>query len=143
VRKGVEYVVFSYLEERAGRRAVEAAVEIVEASCKNENVDLKIIIDELHEIREEEFIGPALTALWLRQLRATFLISRSKTATSFNGLRVNQSALGHYTSYTSTGREVAAKNRTKACEDAGYGARGTTCTRRRACAMPSRMGFPL
>ena len=56
---GVEYVVFSYQEERAGRRAAEAAVEIVEAVAKKEKIDLKPIIDELHEIREDEFFGPS------------------------------------------------------------------------------------
>ena len=56
---GVEYVVFAYQEERAGRYAAQAAVELVEALVQGEEFHLKPVIDELHDIREEEFIGPS------------------------------------------------------------------------------------
>jgi len=56
---GVEYVVFSYQEERAGRYAAQAATELVEALLADEPFDLKSVIDELHDIREEEFFGPS------------------------------------------------------------------------------------
>ncbi|UOQ78074.1 hypothetical protein MUN84_05535 [Hymenobacter sp. 5516J-16] len=58
-QEGVDFVVFCYQEERAGRVAAEAAVHIVEDLCKGQPVDLKPIIEELHEIREEEFFGPS------------------------------------------------------------------------------------
>lgn len=57
--EGVEFVVFAYQEERAGRAAAEAAVQIVEALCRDQEVDLQPIISELHEIREDEFFGPS------------------------------------------------------------------------------------
>ena len=57
--EGVEYVVFAYQEERAGRYAAQSAVELVEALLKGETFDLKPIIDELHDIREDEFFGPS------------------------------------------------------------------------------------
>lgn len=57
--EGVEFVVFAYQEERAGRVAARAAVEIVESLCHKRKVDLKPLIAELHEIREQEFFGPS------------------------------------------------------------------------------------
>ncbi|WP_426059495.1 cyanophycin synthetase [Hymenobacter sp. B1770] len=130
--EGVEYVVFTYQEERAGRRAVEAAVEIVEASCKKEKVDLKIIIDELHEIREEEFIGPSTYSIVAEAASRNIPYIALKNSNIIQlGYGVNQKRIwATTTSYTShAGVEVAGnKNRTKAMlKDAGVPVpRGTT-----------------
>jgi cyanophycin synthetase len=56
-------VVFSYQEERAGLFAAEAAVRLTMALAKGKKCDPEKDIDELHEIREEEHIGPSTYAL--------------------------------------------------------------------------------
>ncbi|MDB5234624.1 MAG: cyanophycin synthetase [Hymenobacter sp.] len=130
--EGVEYVVFAYQEERAGRRAAEAAVEIVEALCKKEEVNLKPIIDELHEIREDEFIGPSTYSIVAEAASRNIPYIALKNSNIIQlGYGVNQKRIwATTTSYTShAGVEVAGnKNRTKAMlKDAGVPVpRGTT-----------------
>ncbi|MBF9220107.1 cyanophycin synthetase [Hymenobacter ruricola] len=129
---GVEYVVFAYQEERAGRRAAQAAVEIVEALCKQEDVNLKPIIDELHEIREDEFIGPSTYSIVAEAASRNIPYIALKNSNIIQlGYGVNQKRIwATTTSYTShAGVEVAGnKNRTKAMlNDAGVPVpRGTT-----------------
>ena len=130
--EGVEYVVFAYQEERAGRRAAEAAVEIVEAVCKKEKVDLKPIITELHEIREDEFFGPSTYSIVAEAASRNIPhIQLKNTSIIQLGYGVNQRRIwATTTSLTShAGVEVAGnKNRTKAMlNDAGVPVpRGTT-----------------
>ena len=130
--EGVEYVVFAYQEERAGRRAAEAAVEIVEAVCKKEKVDLKPIITELHEIREDEFFGPSTYSIVAEAASRNIpYIQLKNTSIIQLGYGVNQRRIwATTTSLTShAGVEVAGnKNRTKAMlNDAGVPVpRGTT-----------------
>ena len=122
--EGVEYVVFAYQEERAGRRAAEAAVEIVEAVCRKEKVDLKPIITELHEIREDEFFGPSTYSIVAEAASRNIpYIQLKNTSIIQLGYGVNQRRIwATTTSLTShAGVEVAGnKNRTKAMlNDAG------------------------
>ncbi|MDF7813642.1 cyanophycin synthetase [Hymenobacter sp. YC55] len=122
--EGVEFVVFSYQEERAGRRAAEAAVEIVESLCQKRQVDLKPIIDELHEIREEEFIGPSTWSIVSEAAsRGIPYIQLKNSGIIQLGYGVNQKRIwATTTTYTShAGVEIAGnKNRTKAMlHDAG------------------------
>ncbi|MGY3088744.1 cyanophycin synthetase [Hymenobacter sp. UYAg731] len=130
--EGVEYVVFAYQEERAGRRAAEAAVEVVEALCKKEKVDLKPIITELHEIREDEFFGPSTYSIVAEAASRNIpYIQLKNTSIIQLGYGVNQRRIwATTTSLTShAGVEVAGnKNRTKAMlNDAGVPVpRGTT-----------------
>ena len=130
--EGVEFVVFAYQEERAGRRAAEAAVEIVEALCKKEKVDLKPIIDELHEIREDEFFGPSTYSIVAEAASRNIPYIQLKNSNIIQlGYGVNQRRIwATTTSLTShAGVEVAGnKNRTKAMlNDAGVPVpRGTT-----------------
>ncbi|MBJ6110200.1 cyanophycin synthetase [Hymenobacter sp. BT523] len=130
--EGVEYVVFAYQEERAGRRAAEHAVEIVEALCKQEPVNLKPIIDELHEIREDEFIGPSTYSIVAEAASRNIPYIQLKNSSIIQlGYGVNQKRIwATTTSFTShAGVEVAGnKNRTKAMlNDAGVPVpRGTT-----------------
>ena len=56
---GIDYVVFAYSEERAGEYAAYAAVKITEALVKDAKYNLKRDIERLHEIREDEHIGPS------------------------------------------------------------------------------------
>lgn len=56
---GMDVVVFSYCEERAGEYAAYAALKITEALVKDARYNLKRDIDRLHEIREDEHIGPS------------------------------------------------------------------------------------
>ena len=56
---GVDYVIFSYTEERAGEYAAYAAVKITEALVKNAKYNITKDVDRLHEIREDEHIGPS------------------------------------------------------------------------------------
>jgi cyanophycin synthetase len=60
---GIDYVVFSYSEERAGEYAAHAAVKITEALVKDARYNLRRDIDRLHVIREDEHIGPSTHAI--------------------------------------------------------------------------------
>jgi len=57
--EGVYSVVFSYLEEKAGRYAAEAATNIAIALSENTPYDLEVDIQEMREIRESERLGPS------------------------------------------------------------------------------------
>lgn len=56
---GIYNVVFSYLEEKAGVYAAEAAVRIAEALIDNKEYDLDHDIHRLRELRESERLGPS------------------------------------------------------------------------------------
>lgn len=60
---GVDYVIFSYSEERAGEYAAQAAIKITEALVKDTRYNLKRDIERLHMIREGEHIGPSTYSL--------------------------------------------------------------------------------
>jgi cyanophycin synthetase len=56
---GIYYVVFSYLEEEAGRYAAKSAVRIAQALVDGTEYDIEADIQELREIREETRLGPS------------------------------------------------------------------------------------
>lgn len=56
---GVYNVVFAYMEEKVGRYAAKAAVDICEALIKGESYDLKDDIQKMRELREAERLGPS------------------------------------------------------------------------------------
>ncbi|UYZ63371.1 cyanophycin synthetase [Hymenobacter weizhouensis] len=123
-QQGVEFVVFAYQEERAGRVAAEAAVQLVEDVCQGRSVNVKPIIDELHEIREEEFFGPSTYSIVAEAASRNIPYIQLKNSNIIQlGYGVNQKRIwATTTSYTShAGVEVAGnKNRTKAMlHDAG------------------------
>ncbi|HEY4652616.1 MAG TPA: cyanophycin synthetase, partial [Pontibacter sp.] len=60
---GVDTVVFSYQEERAGEYAAEAAVRITEALARGEKVNVIQDVARLHQIREDEYFGPTTEAI--------------------------------------------------------------------------------
>jgi cyanophycin synthetase len=129
---GVEYVVFEYQEERAGRFAAESAVSLVEALCKGEEFDVKHVVAELHEIREDEYFGPSTQSIVTEAAARDIPYIQLKNSSIIQlGYGVNQKRIwATTTSYTShAGVEVAGnKNRTKAMlKDAGVPVpRGTT-----------------
>ena len=129
---GVEYVVFAYQEERAGRRAAEAATEIVEAVCKQEEVDPKPIVAELLQIREDEFFGPSTYSIVAEAASRNIpYIQLKNTSIIQLGYGVNQRRIWATTTNLTShaGVEVAGnKNRTKAMlNDSGVPVpRGTT-----------------
>ncbi len=57
--KGVYHVVFSYLEENAGKYAAKAAVRICEALISGEDYDMTDDIQQMRELREEQRLGPS------------------------------------------------------------------------------------
>lgn len=57
--EGMENVIFSYSEERAGEYSANAAVNITEALIKELPYDLNKDVECLHQIREDEHIGPS------------------------------------------------------------------------------------
>lgn len=57
--EGIYNVVFSYLEEKAGVYAAEAAVRIAEALISGTEYDLEQDIQRLRELREQERLGPS------------------------------------------------------------------------------------
>ncbi|MFD2786440.1 cyanophycin synthetase [Hymenobacter rubripertinctus] len=115
---GVEFVVFSYQEERAGRMAAEAAVQIIDDICHGRPVSVKALVDELHEIREEEFFGPSTWSIVSEAASRNIPYIQLKNSNIIQlGYGVNQKRIwATTTSYTShAGVEVAGnKNRTKA-----------------------------
>lgn len=66
---GIDYVVFSYSEERAGEYAAHAAVRITEALVKDARYNLRRDVDQLHQIREDEHIGPSTYAIVAEAVR--------------------------------------------------------------------------
>jgi len=56
---GVYNVVFTYIEEKVGIYAAEAAVRIVEALIKGEDYNLEYDIQQMREIREDTRLGPS------------------------------------------------------------------------------------
>jgi cyanophycin synthetase len=56
---GIYNVVFTYVEEKVGVYAAEAAVRIAEALIKGEDYDLEKDIQEMREIRENTRLGPS------------------------------------------------------------------------------------
>jgi cyanophycin synthetase len=79
---GFEYVVFSYQEEKAGEYAAHAALRIVLALAKNEPYDISPDVDRLHEIREDEHLGPS-----------TYSIVSEAVARGIPYIRLNKSSL--------------------------------------------------
>jgi cyanophycin synthetase len=59
ITPGVYNVVFSYIEERVGIYAAEAAVSIAEALIKGEEYDLQADIQKMKKIREQDRLGPS------------------------------------------------------------------------------------
>lgn len=57
--EGVYNVVFDYMEEKVGRYAAKASVQIAEALTAGEPYDLTADIQEMREIREAERLGPS------------------------------------------------------------------------------------
>ena len=57
--EGVYFVVFTYMEEDAGRYTAEASVRIAEALINNTPYDLQTDIQKLREIREDTRLGPS------------------------------------------------------------------------------------
>ena len=57
--EGVYSVVFSYLEEKAGKYAAKASVRIARALTEGTPYDLEDDIQEMREIRERERLGPS------------------------------------------------------------------------------------
>lgn len=57
--EGVYHVVFSYMEEKVGRFAAKASVEIAEALIAGEDYDLDADIQYMRELREGERLGPS------------------------------------------------------------------------------------
>ncbi len=62
---GVDFVVFSYQQERAGEYAAHAAVRIAEALVKGKKVSIVQDIAKLHQIREDEYFGPSTESIVL------------------------------------------------------------------------------
>ncbi len=60
---GVYNVVFSYMEERVGRFAATASVEIAEALISNNAYDLEGAINEMRRMREQERFGPSTASI--------------------------------------------------------------------------------
>jgi cyanophycin synthetase len=57
--KGVYHVVFSYVEENAGKYAAKAAVRICEALISGEDYNMDDDIQQMRELREEQRLGPS------------------------------------------------------------------------------------
>lgn len=60
---GIDHVIFSYQQERAGEYAAEAAVRITLALARGERVSVIQDVAKLHQIREDEYFGPTTEAI--------------------------------------------------------------------------------
>ena len=58
-KQGVYNVVFTYIEEKVGVYAAEAAVRIVDAVIKGEDYNLQPDLQKMREIREDTRLGPS------------------------------------------------------------------------------------
>ncbi|UOR03866.1 cyanophycin synthetase [Hymenobacter aerilatus] len=130
--EGMDMIVFSYREERAGRQAAEYAVETLDALCNGKPVDLKPILAELHHIREEEYFGPSTQSIVSEAASRNIPYIQLESSNIIQlGYGVNQKRIwATTTTYTcNAGVEIAGnKNRTKAMlKNAGVPVpRGTT-----------------
>ena len=89
--EGVDNVIFSYSEEQAGEYAVYAAVRIAEALVKDIKYNLKQDVDRLHQIREDEHIGPSTYSIVAEAVsRGIPYISLSRNHLIQLGYGVNQ-----------------------------------------------------
>lgn len=61
--KGVYNIVFSYVEEKVGIYAAEAALRITEALAQNQPYDLEADIQKMRELREQVRFGPSTGAI--------------------------------------------------------------------------------
>ncbi|GGK70672.1 cyanophycin synthetase [Rufibacter glacialis] len=77
-----DYVVFSYQEEKAGEYAAHAAIRATTALAQNQAYDIAPDVAELHEIREDEHIGPS-----------TYSIVSEAVARGIPYIRLNKSSL--------------------------------------------------
>ncbi|MDX5443188.1 MAG: cyanophycin synthetase, partial [Hymenobacteraceae bacterium] len=57
--KDIDYVIFSYQEERAGEFAAYAAVRITQALAEGKKYNIVQDVARLHQIREDEYFGPS------------------------------------------------------------------------------------
>ncbi|MFD2512454.1 cyanophycin synthetase [Pontibacter locisalis] len=62
-QEGIDFVIFSYQQERAGEYAAHAAVRITEALGRGEKVNIVQDVARLHQIREDEYFGPSTEAI--------------------------------------------------------------------------------
>jgi cyanophycin synthetase len=60
---GVYHVVFNYMEEKVGKYAAQAAVDIAEALVEGKEYDLEPDIQRMREIRESERLGPSTASI--------------------------------------------------------------------------------
>lgn len=60
---GIDYVVFSYQQERAGEYAAHAALRIAELMARGKRPSIVQDIARLHQIREDEYFGPSTEAI--------------------------------------------------------------------------------
>ena len=82
---GVYNVVFTYLEEKVGIYAAEAAVRIAEALITGEDYNLEYDIQQMREIREATRLGPS-----------TGSIVEEAIARDIPWIRLNNQSLVHY-----------------------------------------------
>ncbi|WP_242927211.1 cyanophycin synthetase [Pontibacter vulgaris] len=61
--QGIDFVIFSYQQERAGEYAAHAAVKITEALARGKKVNIVQDVAKLHQIREDEYFGPSTEAI--------------------------------------------------------------------------------
>ncbi|KAA9338227.1 cyanophycin synthetase [Hymenobacter busanensis] len=115
---GQEMVLCEYQEERAGRVAVEAGVELLNALVKKQKYDLKGLVDRLHDIREQEFIGPSTYSIVAEAASRGIPYIQLKHSNVIQlGYGVNQKRIWATTTSSTShaGVEIAGnKNRTKA-----------------------------
>ncbi len=76
----MDYVVFSYQQERAGEYAAYAAVRITEALASGQRVSIIQDVAKLHQIREDEYFGPSTEAIIREAVARNIPYIQNKTA---------------------------------------------------------------
>ncbi|MGZ5242287.1 MAG: cyanophycin synthetase [Bacteroidia bacterium] len=56
-------ILVEYITERAGKYAVESALEIAEALKNDQEIDLSIYTDKIHSLHHREYLGPSTMAI--------------------------------------------------------------------------------
>ncbi|HEX2191157.1 MAG TPA: hypothetical protein VHG51_19770, partial [Longimicrobiaceae bacterium] len=108
--EGVWWLIVAYEEEDVGLQSVRDAVRVVRACMTGEPLDVKQIVDDLHDLREEVRLGPSTAAIVEEAQRRGIPVRRLNSSSLVQlglgkNLRRIQAAMSDYTS--AIGVEIA------------------------------------
>jgi cyanophycin synthetase len=108
--EGVWWLIVAYEEEDVGLQSVRDAVRVVRACMTGEPLDVRQVVDDLHDLREEVRLGPSTAAIVEEAQRRGIPVRRLNSSSLVQlglgkNLRRIQAAMSDYTS--AIGVEIA------------------------------------